>query len=219
MRVLPAALVVLIGCWAPRHAAAAPAKPASKSAPAAAPVPAPAKAFYTAMPVAERFAIQSDLIWTGDYNGVVGAEFADRAVAAVQAFQKRNGGKETGILNPDERAKLAQAARSRQEQAGWRVVDDAATGARVGIPQKLAPQSTQGKAGSRWQSVHGEVQVETFRVAAPGTTLAGVFEQQKKEPAGRRVEYNVLRPDFFVMSGLQGLKKFYVRGQVRDNEV
>jgi len=29
----------------------------------------------------------------------------------------------------------------------------------------------------------------------------------------------VLRPDFFVMSGLQGLKKFYVRGQVRDNEV
>jgi len=222
MRVLPLALVLLIGCWTPLQAVAATAKPAgksaSKSAPAA-PVPAPAKAFYAAMPDAERLAIQSDLIWTGDYNGVVGAEFADRAVAAVQAFQKRNGGKETGILNPDERGKLAQAARSRQEQAGWRVVDDAATGARVGIPQKLAPQSTQGKGGSHWQSVHGEVQVETFRVAAPGTTLAGVFEQQKKEPVGRRVEYNVLRPDFFVMSGLQGLKKFYVRGQVRDNEV
>src|ERR1700731_3397838 len=105
MRVLPPALVLLIGCCAPLHPATA--KPASK--PATAPVPAPAKAFYAAMPDAERLAIQSDLIWTGDYNGVVGAEFADRAVAAVQAFQKRNGGKETGILNPDERAKLAQA--------------------------------------------------------------------------------------------------------------
>jgi Putative peptidoglycan binding domain len=221
MRCLPPTLLLLMGCCAFGQAVAAPAKPAGKQAPArlAGPVPAPAKAFYAAMPDAERLAIQSDLIWTGDYNGVVGAEFADRAVAAVQAFQKRNGGKETGILNPEERAKLAQAARSRQEQAGWRVVDDAATGARLGIPQKLASQAAPAKAGSRWQSVHAEVQVETFRVAAPGTTLAAVFEQQRKEPADRRVEYNVLRPDFFVLSGLQGLKKFYVRGQVKGNEV
>jgi hypothetical protein len=218
MRLLPPALVLLIGCLAPAHAVAATAKPASKAASKPSPVPAPAKGVYAAMSDAERFAIQSDLIWTGDYNGVVGAEFGDRAVAAVQAFQKRNGGKETGILNPDERSRLAQAARSRQEQAGWRIVDDAATGARLGLPQKLAPQPQQAKAGSRWQSVHGEVQIETFRVAAPGTTLAGVFEQQKKEPAGRSIDYNVLRPDFFVLSGLQGLKKFYVRGQVRGND-
>jgi len=218
MRCLPPALVVLIGCAATTVAAAAAVKPAGKPTPAQS-SPAPAKGVYAAMTDAERSAIQSDLIWTGDYNGVVGAEFSDRAVAAVQAFQKRNGGKDTGILNPDERVKLAQAAKARQELAGWRMVDDAATGARLGIPQKLAPQTGQAKAGSRWQSGHGEVQIETFRTAAPGTTLAGVFEEQKKEPAGRKIEYNVLRPDFFVISGLQGLKKFYVRGQARDNEV
>ncbi len=33
------------------------------------------------------------------------------------------------------------------------------------------------------------------------------------------MNYNVLRPDFFVVSGLQGLKKFYVRGSARDGEV
>jgi putative peptidoglycan binding protein len=222
MRVLPPALVVLIACCAPPHAVAAPVKPATKSAAKpgrASPTPAPAKGFYAGIPDAERLAIQSDLIWTGDYNGVVGAEFGDRAIAAVQAFQKRNGGKDTGILNPEERAKLAQAARTRQEQAGWRIVDDPATGARLGIPQKLAPQAAKAATGSHWQSVHGEVQVETFRVAAAGTTLAGVFEQQRKQPAERKVEYNVLRPDFFVLSGMQNLKKFYVRGQVKDNEV
>src|ERR1700678_3185445 len=108
MRFLPLALVLLIGCCG--HALAATAKPASKHAPAhaARPVPAPAKGVYAAMPESERFAIQSYLVWTGEYNVIGGSEFSDRAVAAVQAFQNRNGGKETGILNPDERTKLAQ---------------------------------------------------------------------------------------------------------------
>ncbi len=46
-----------------------------------------------------------------------------------------------------------------------------------------------------------------------------MFDKQKKEPADRNVAYSVLRPDFFVLSGLQGLKKFYVRAQVRGDEV
>jgi len=219
MQFVSAALILLLGCSVTAIAVAATVTPAANPATRHAAAPAPAKGVYAAMTDAERIAIQSDLIWTGDYNGVVGAEFGDRAIVAVRAYQKRNGGKETGILNPDERVKLAQAAKSRQEQAGWRIVDDAATGARLGIPQKLAPQAGQAKAGSHWQSVHGELQIETFRIGAPGTTLAGVFEEQKKEPASRKVEYNVLRSDFFVISGLQGLKKFYVRGQARDNEV
>jgi hypothetical protein len=225
MRFLLPALVFLIACSAIAHtdmlivtAAAKPAKPVKSTEPKPAPVSAAAKGAYAAMPDAERYAIQSDLIWTGDYNGVVGAEIGDRAIAAVQAFQKRNGGRETGVLNPDERARLAQSAKARQEQSGWHIVDDAATGAWLGIPEKIVPQSSRGKAGSHWQSGHGEVQVDTFRIAEPGTTLAGVFEQQKKEPE-RKIEYNVLRPDFFVLSGLQRLKKLYVRAQVKDNEV
>ncbi len=38
-------------------------------------------------------------------------------------------------------------------------------------------------------------------------------------PANRRTEYSVLRPDTFVISGLQGLKKFYVRAQLKDADV
>src|SRR5690349_22197543 len=61
-------------------------------------------ASYTAIPLAERLAIQSDLVWTGDYNGLINGEFAERAIAAVKAFQKRHGSKETGVLNQPERA-------------------------------------------------------------------------------------------------------------------
>src|SRR6478609_9012390 len=38
---------------------------------------------YAAIPLAERVAIQNDLIWTGDYNGMLNGEFSERAVAAV----------------------------------------------------------------------------------------------------------------------------------------
>jgi hypothetical protein len=174
---------------------------------------------YAGIPLAERIAIQSDLIWATDYNGLANGESNDRATAAIKAFQKNTKSKETGILNPQERAALAAAAKVKRDAVGWRMVDDPVGGARLGIPGTVVTQSARGTSGSRWTSAHGEVVVETFRVKEPGTTLAAVFEQQRKEPADRRVEYNVLKPDFFVVSGLQGLKKFYVRAQIKDGEV
>ena len=174
---------------------------------------------YNAIPLAERIAIQSDLIWTGDYNGVVSGEFGDRSIAAVKAFQKRSGAKETGVLNPQERAALAAAAKPKQDAVGWRIVDDLATGARVGVPAKLMPNTNVSGGISRWSSQRSETSAETFRIAQTGTTLAPIFERMKKEPAGRKTEYSVLRDDFFVISGLQNLKKFYVRAQLRGDEV
>ena len=174
---------------------------------------------YNAIPLAERIAIQSDLIWTGDYNGVVSGEFGDRSIAAVKAFQKRSGAKETGVLNPQERAALAAAAKPKQDAVGWRIVDDLATGARVGVPAKLMPNTNVSGGISRWSSQRSETSAETFRIAQTGTTLAPIFERMKKEPAGRKTEYGVLRDDFFVISGLQNLKKFYVRAQLRGDEV
>lgn len=194
---------------APRYRTVRPARP-----PAGAP-----PAVYARMPDEERIAIQSDLIWTNDYNGMASGDFGKSSVAAVKSFQKRNGGKETGILNPDERARLAQGAKVRQKRVGWQEVDDDATGVRLGLPLKLVPQKGAGKTGSHWQSRHGEIQIDTFRVAGNGVTLAKVFAQQKRRPRQRRVQYQVKRDDFFVLSGLQNLKKFYVRAQAKDSEV
>src|SRR5262249_7130782 len=144
--------------------------------------------------------------------------FGDNSVGAVKSFQKRNGSKETGILNPDERAKLAESARAKRGAAGWHPVDDRASGARPRLPAQLAPQSSPPPSGAHWQSARGEMQVETFRTA--GTTLAATLERIKKEPASRRVEYQVVKPDFFVVSGQQGgVKKFYVRAEVKGAEV
>jgi hypothetical protein len=171
------------------------------------------------MPVADRRAIQSNLVWTGDYNGVPSDEFGDRSIAAVRSYQARSGAAETGILTEEQRAALAATAKAKQEASGWQVVNDPVSGVRLAVPIKRVSQSSATKNGTRWSSGRGEVQIETFRVTEPGTTLNAVFEREKKEPNNRRVEYNVLRDNFFVLSGLQGLKRFYVRAHAKDNEV
>src|SRR5882757_8367597 len=217
------------GLWLPPGAAhaqtgegttrVAEAKKKDKAAPKKTPPKETASNGYSGMPLAERVGIQFDLAWTGHFNGLINGEFNDRSVAAVKAFQRDFKFKETGTLAPAERAQLASMSKTKQEQVGWRMVDDKATGAQVGLPTKQVPNVSKGQSGTRWASAQGQVQIETFRLREPGMTLQAVFEQQKKEPPNRKLEVNLLRNDFFIVSGMQGLKKFYVRGEIRDLEV
>jgi S1-C subfamily serine protease len=181
--------------------------------------PSPGPARDTPLPLADRMAVQFDLAWSGDYNGLVNGEFNDKTTAAIKTFQRDRKFKETGLLNTQERALLAATAKAKQAQVGWSMVEDPATGANLGLPTKQVPNKTQTRNGTRWSSAQGQVQVETFRIREPGTTLAAVYDQQKKEPSTRRLEVNLLRSDFFILSGMQNLKKVYVRAEIRDGEV
>jgi peptidoglycan hydrolase-like protein with peptidoglycan-binding domain len=173
----------------------------------------------SAMAQAERQAIQSDLAWVGHYNGAINGEVSDRMVAAIKAFQKDQGSKQTGVLNPQERGALAEGAKKRQDNVGWKVVFDAGTGVRLGVPTKLVPQQSSDASGARWSSTTGTIQIQMARRKEAGPTTAKLADQEKKEPAGRRIDYSVVKPDFFVLSGMQGLKKFYLRGQIKGDEV
>jgi hypothetical protein len=104
-------------------------------------------------------------------------------------------------------------------EVGWTIVTDPATGIRIGLPTKLVPNARDADHGTRWSSAHGEVQVETFRIADRDLKLSALFEHEKRQPSTRQVEYSVLRDDIFFISGLQGLKKFSVKAQMRDGEV
>jgi len=170
------------------------------------------------IPSSERGTIISALAWAGDYTGAA-SNGDDPLTAAIKSFQKRNKAKVTGTLSPQDRALLLAAATRHEEEFGWRVIDDAATGARIGLPTKMLPNVSEHRNGTRWISKHGDMVVESFRIKDPDTTLASLFERHKKEPASRQIEYSVLRADSFYVSGLQGLKKFAVRAFVKDGEL
>src|ERR1700749_4865344 len=138
---------------------------------------------------AERQAIQSDLAWVGQYNGAISGEVSERMVESIKQFQKARGGKQTGVLNPQERSVLAETARRRQDNAGWKIMTDAGTGARLGIPPKLVPQQTSDANGAKWSSPTGTIQILLSRRKEANPTTAKLADREKKEPAGRTVDY------------------------------
>jgi peptidoglycan hydrolase-like protein with peptidoglycan-binding domain len=172
-----------------------------------------------AMAQAERLAIQSDLAWVGQYNGAITGEVSERMVTAIREFQKARGSKPTGVLNPQERGVLAETAKRRQDNVGWKIVTEAGTGARLGLPTKLVPQQSFHVDAAKWSSSTGTIQIQLSRRKEANPTTAKLADHEKHEPAERKVEYTVVKPDFFVLSGIQGLKKFYVRGQYKGDEV
>src|SRR6185312_2859148 len=166
------------------------------------------------VPRDERLTIQSALLWSGDFTGAANGE--EPLLAAIKNYQKRSKAKITGTLTPAERTSLLAAAREHEQEFGWSVVADPATGARIGLPGKLTPLAREAARGTRWSSAHGEIQVETFRVRDAG--LSALFEKEKKEPATRKVETSALRANDFSVAGMQGLKRFLVKAQMRDGE-
>ncbi|KRR03956.1 peptidoglycan-binding protein [Bradyrhizobium jicamae] len=167
---------------------------------------------------AERLALQSDLAWVGQYNGAITGDVSERMVNAIKEFQKSRGGKQTGVLNPQERGALADTARKKQESVGWKIATDPGTGVRLGIPTKLVPAQASDATGTKWTSPTGTIQIQLARRKEANPTTAKLAEREKKEP-GRNIDYTVVKPDFFVLSGLQGLKKFYMRGTFKGDEV
>src|ERR1700722_13641884 len=100
--------------------------------------------------------------------------------------------------------------------AGWRIIDDLVTGARLGLPSALVPKTVPARMGSRWTSRGGQIDIETFHLHEGA--LAVLFDTEKKVRR-RTVEHSTLTPDSFVMSGMQGLKRFIVRVQSNGGEL
>jgi Trypsin-like peptidase domain/Putative peptidoglycan binding domain len=193
----------------PKPVAAVPARPALQT---------PADT-ANAMGQGERLALQSDLAWVGQYNGAISGDVSERMVAAIKEYQKLRGGKPTGVLNPQERSELADTAKRRRDNVGWKIVTDTGSGVQLGIPTKLVPQQSSDANGAKWNSPTGTIQIQLSRRKEAGPTTAKLADREKKEPPGRVIDYTVVKPDFFVLSGMQGLKKFYLRGTFKNDEV
>ncbi|MBM6596728.1 peptidoglycan-binding protein [Microvirga pudoricolor] len=171
-----------------------------------------ARGGFEALADPDRKAVQEALIWTGDYSGMADGSFGRQTFEAIGSFQQRNRQPATGILSSSSRAALLSAAQQAKAAAGFTVLDDPKSGARIGIPTKILPkQEANQSGGSRWQSADGKVTLDT-RVAPPDATLQAIFDRNIAIQApGRVVSYKIIRPDFFVIAGETATGKFYTR--------
>lgn len=171
-----------------------------------------------ALSQAERLTLQSHLAWTGLYNGAISGDVSERMLNAIKEFQQSLGGKPTGVLSLQERGTLIETARKKQDNVGWKIITDPGTGVRLGVPLKLVPQQASDANGTRWAAANGTIQIQLARRKEAEPTTAKLADFEKKVP-GRKIDYSLVKPDFFVLSGLQEQRKFYIRGTFRGDEV
>ena len=116
----------------------------------------------------------------------------------------------------DETGSLPEASSFSAEAVGWELIEDAKTGVRLGVPEKLVPRLGASRSGTRWSSAQGQIQIETFRL--PEAALPPLFDEERKS-AHRQVASSNLKPDNFFILGTQGLKNFVVRAEAQGSEV
>src|ERR1700689_214531 len=95
------------------------------------------KAAFLALPESTRKAAQDALVWLGFYNGVVDGDFGRRTRDAILAFQASAKAPADGALSAPELKALLATAQKARDAAGFQIVSDPKTGAKIGAPLKL----------------------------------------------------------------------------------
>ena len=163
--------------------------------------------------------IQEALIWSGHYDGMIDGRFGLRTLSAIERFQRSIGREPTGTLAADEIELLTERARAAKQAVGFQAYSDPSTGLTIGLPLRLAPFAGRIERGSRFASPDGRVDIELLRFAAGEERLRDLFRRLEKAKPNRHVTYSAAREDWFVMTGIDGTREFYVRAQERRDGV
>jgi peptidoglycan hydrolase-like protein with peptidoglycan-binding domain len=191
----PVAVALILGFISPLASAEAQTTPAAPSADDAA--MAAQKAAFLALPEASRKAAQDALVWLGLYVGVNDGDFGKRTRDAILAFQASLKAPADGTLSAPELKALLAAAQKARDAAGFQVVSDPKTGAKIGAPLKLLS----ALAGARLDFA-----------SSADTDLAALYARLSAATPTRKIAYKAIKPDaFFVVSGQDGPVKFYTR--------
>ena len=194
------AFALALGLISPIASAQTP--PASAQIPPAAPASDDAamgaqKAAFMGLPEATRKAAQEALVWLGLYVGVNDGDFGKHTRDAILAFQASLKAPADGMLSAPELQALLAAAQRAREAAGFQVVSDPKTGARIGAPLKLL----RALPGARLDFASNA-----------DADLGALYARLSAATPTRKIAYKAIKPDaFFVVSGQDGPVKFYTR--------
>jgi hypothetical protein len=174
--------------------------PALAQTPAAAPPAVDAafaaqKAAFLALPEATRKAAQDALVWLGFYDGVNDGDFGKRTRDAILTFQASVKTPADGTLSGPVLKALLAAAQKARETAGFELVRDPKSGAKIGAPLKLM-----------------NARARLDFASSADTDLGALFARLSAPSPSRKVLYKAIKPDaFFVVSGLDRAAMFYTR--------
>lgn len=170
------------------------------------------------MPQELRVWLQRGLIWTDHYVGIADGNFSQRSINAVRSYQRSTHQAPTGLLTVDQAKRLSATAQNVETAFGYRLHNDTYTGVTIGLPAKFVSFSGYNKRGAQFASSNGAVDMTTIRIPLAERSLADLYQLHIQRP-GRQVGYKVFRGDWFVVSGFENGKHFYVRAHAYGSDV
>jgi hypothetical protein len=192
-------------------------KPPSPKPAGASDISSQARAAFQALSEADRKAVQEALGWLGFYNGVVDGAPGKRTFDALATYQQSLGGNADGIVTQANVSALKEAAAKSKAAVGFKLVDDAATGIRIGAPLRLLDKRDSGTGAASLMSKDGTVGLYLKETTGD---LAALFKQLSADAGPRKVTYKYMKPDaFFVTTGEEGDNKFYRRYAVEGGKL
>lgn len=159
----------------------------------------------------DRFFLQLKLILVGSYSGLADGEFGPQTFKALLQFQHDENGYGDGVLSGAEEAVLQGKAAAVYELFGFDKVTDPATGLTFLAPLALTPEKSATRRGTAWKSENGALAIEALSLAETDISFFALYSRLIAENRHRRVTYSTIRDDFFVISGTDRGRKFYVK--------
>jgi peptidoglycan hydrolase-like protein with peptidoglycan-binding domain len=169
------------------------------------------KAAFEALSEADRRAVQDALIWTGDYNGVVDGAFGKRTRDSILAYQGNIKIATTGIMDAAQIATLVATADKAKAAVKFQALADDKTGIRISAPLKLLDKRSAVATGARLANADASATLDLTSVGGVDASLSALLARLTADAPGKKITLKISRPEFFVVSGEEGGRKFYSR--------
>jgi len=167
--------------------------------------------WFTALAEDQRVLLQFSLMLTDDYAALADGVFGRRTYTALADFQRRKGYRATGVLSERQLAQLVGETAQMMEALGIESEDDDRTGVSFLMPRKMLRFVGRTERGKRWISDDGSVELETLSVPLRETSYVDLYERLATEKPTRQVTYTTFKDWFFIVSGENRGRKFYLR--------
>lgn len=169
------------------------------------------KDWFNSLSRNERIRLQFLLVFTGDYAAIVDGAFGPKTYGALMEFQRNREFRRDGVLDTEELQILHRDGLDLVKRVGFRTRNDPTAGITLGIPASLFDPPKKSERGHLWRAFDGSIELETLRVDGQRSDYEALYRRLTSTEDGRTIENKQFRNDFFVVSGTQNGRDFYLR--------
>jgi hypothetical protein len=164
--------------------------------------------WFDSLPDDLRVQVQTDLLLLGYYDGFVDGRFGEGTRRALERYQQDQGSKP--VPDQAELEQLSVAAATRFEEFGFELVSDDRGRSDLMVPLKLLPHSTETLRGHAYAAGDRSMVLETVAKPVAEQSFEDLFLTLKGDSSNRKITYQTLRADRFVLAGQEAEKSFYL---------